>query len=138
MRIEIICIVIASLAWGGYPLIARSTGLGTPIGALILTVSALLPISIATIWHGVATRPTASEIGKLLVAGIVMGIGTTAFNYLVNSRQVEASISIPIVDVAMLIVSVVAAVVFFSEPLTARKAIGFALLIAGIIVLRPE
>jgi drug/metabolite transporter (DMT)-like permease len=138
MRTEIICIVVASLAWGGYPLIARSTGVGTPIGALILTLSALIPISVATAWNGVASRPTSNEMIKLIVAGMVMGVGTTAFNYLVNSRQLEASISIPIVDVAMLIVSVAAAVIFFSEPLTTKKILGFALLIAGIVVLRPE
>ena len=138
MRIEILCIVICALAWGGYPLIARSTGVGTPVGALLLTLSALLPIGIATVWHGVAARPTSSEVLRLLIAGGVMGIGTMAFNFVANSRQLEASISIPIVDVSMLIVSVAAATMFFAEPITTRKLIGFALLIAGIVVLKPE
>lgn len=138
MRTEILCIVIVSLAWGGYPLIARSTGVGTPIGALILTLSALAPISIATLWHGVAAKPASNEIAKLVAAGIAMGIGTTAFNYVVNSRRLEASISIPIVDTTMLLVSVIAAVIFFSEPLTIKKAVGVALLVAGIVVLKPE
>ena len=65
-------------------------------------------------------------------------IGTLAFNFVANSRQLEASISIPIVDVTMLIVSVAAAVIFFAEPLTAKKLLGFALLVAGIVVLKPE
>lgn len=138
MRTEIVCIVICALAWGGYPLIVRSTGVGTPIGALILTLSAIIPITIATVWHGVATRPVAGEIMRLMIAGTVMGIGTTAFVFVANSRQLEASISIPIIDVTMLIVSVAAAVIFFAEPLTAKKLIGFALLIAGIVVLKPE
>ena len=46
--------------------------------------------------------------------------------------------SIPIMDTGMLIVSVAAAALFFSEPITARKALGLALLCAGIAVLRPE
>jgi drug/metabolite transporter (DMT)-like permease len=138
MRTEIICIAITAIAWGGYPLIARSTGVGTPIGALLLTLSALAPISVATIWHGVASRPSSSELGKLIVAGMMMGIGTTAFNFVANSRQLEASISVPIIDTLMLLVTVAAAVVFFAEPITIKKMIGIALLVAGIVVLRPE
>ena len=41
-------------------------------------------------------------------------------------------------DMAMLIVTVVAAVAFLGEPLTARKLTGIALLLAGIVVLKPE
>ena len=138
MRIELICIAVVALAWGGYPLIARSSGMGTPLGALLMTSSSLLPIVLATIWNGVAARPSTGELTKLLIGGTLMGVGTTAFNYLANSRNIEASISIPIADTAMLIVSVVAAILFFAEPLTVKKLIGLALLIAGIAVLRPE
>jgi multidrug transporter EmrE-like cation transporter len=56
----------------------------------------------------------------------------------VNSRQLDASTSIPIIDTAMLLVSVVGAVLFFAEPMTAKKVIGVVLLIAGIVVLKPE
>ena len=49
-----------------------------------------------------------------------------------------ASVSIPIMDTGMLIVSVLAAVLFFAEPITVKKSVGLALLVAGIAVLRPE
>jgi multidrug transporter EmrE-like cation transporter len=65
-----------------------------------------------------------------------MGSGLIAFNRLVNSR-LDASISIPIVDTAMLIVTTLGAIYFFQEAVTARKLVGFALLVAGIAVLRP-
>jgi drug/metabolite transporter (DMT)-like permease len=138
LRTELICIAIVALMWGGYPLIVRSSGIGTPIGGLILTLSALIPVSIATLWHGVPNKPANIALLKLTIAGVLMGIGMTAFNYVANSRRIDASISIPIIDVAMLIVSVVAAVAFFSEPVTLKKGIGLALLVAGMIVLRPE
>ncbi len=138
MRTEFICIAIVALAWGSYPLIARSTGVGGPLGALILTLSALLPISALTIWQGAIMRPSSIELAKLIIAGMIMGIGTAAFNFVANSRQLDASISIPIVDTAMLIVSVIGAIVFFAEPITAKKLVGIGLLIAGILVLRPE
>jgi drug/metabolite transporter (DMT)-like permease len=138
MRTELICMAIVAIAWGSYPLIARSSGIGAPLGALILTLSSLVPCTVLVLWQGATIRPSSVELTKLIVAGLVMGIGTTAFNYAVNSRQLDASISIPIIDTAMLLVSVIGAVVFFAEPMTARKIIGLALLVSGIVVLKPE
>jgi drug/metabolite transporter (DMT)-like permease len=138
MRPELICMAIVALAWGGYPLVARSSGIGVPLGALILTLSSLIPTTIIVLWQGAMIRPSSVELTKLVVAGLIMGIGTIAFNFVVNSRQLDASISIPIIDTAMLSVSVVGAVLCFAEPMTARKVIGVVLLIAGIAVLKPE
>ena len=92
----------------------------------------------------VISGATTSDDGKqyvgslLIVAGMAMGIGTAAFNFVANSRKIDASISIPIVDTAMLVVSVIGAVIFFAEPVTIRKLVGIGLLIAGIVVLKPE
>jgi uncharacterized membrane protein len=68
----------------------------------------------------------------------MMGIGLLAFNALVNSRRWDSSVSIPIADTAMLIVAVVGAMLFFAEPVTTRKVVGLALLVIGIVVLRPK
>jgi drug/metabolite transporter (DMT)-like permease len=138
MRTEFLCMAIVALAWGGYPLIARATGVGGPLGALILTLSALVPITALVLWQGTMARPAPADLVKLVVAGMIMGIGTAAFNYVANSRQLDASISIPIIDTAMLVVSVIGAIVFFAEPVTAKKLLGIGLLIAGITVLKPE
>jgi drug/metabolite transporter (DMT)-like permease len=124
--------------WGGYPLVIRSVGLGGPQGALLLTLTALVPIAIATTTYGGWSRLSGSEWLRMSVAGGMMGIGLLAFSFVASSKRIDASISIPIVDTAMLLVSVVAAVWFFAEPVTVRKLIGVALLIAGILVLRPQ
>jgi drug/metabolite transporter (DMT)-like permease len=129
---------IVSLFWGGYPLIARGANLPGPLGALILSAVSLTTIAAATWWTGGFALPTPAAAIRLVVAGAMMGIGLLAFNAVAASRNVEASVSIPIMDTAMLVVSVIAAVLFFAEPITARKAVGLALLIAGIAVLRPE
>src|SRR5204863_5440106 len=98
----------------------------------------LIPISIAT-WLDPATRrPVAIDVALLAVAGVMMGCGTAAFNYLATSRRMDASVSIPITDTAMLIVSVLGAVLFYAEPVTTRKLLGLVLLVAGIAVLKPE
>jgi drug/metabolite transporter (DMT)-like permease len=138
MRIEYLCMAIVALAWGGYPLVARSSGVGGPLGALILTLSALVPIGALVLWQGALARPASVELTKLIVAGVLMGIGTAAFNFVANSRQLDASVSIPIIDTAMLVVSVIGAIAFFVEPITVKKIVGVGLLIAGIAVLKPE
>jgi drug/metabolite transporter (DMT)-like permease len=137
MRTEYLCIATAAVMWGTYPLLLRSTGQGSAGGTLLLTLSGLVPILAAVIWQGGMGKPTTGELVRLLAAGIMMGAGLIAFNQLTNSRTLDASISIPIVDTAMLIVTVLGAVWFFAEPFTARKAIGIALLLGGIFVLRP-
>jgi drug/metabolite transporter (DMT)-like permease len=138
MKTEYICIAIVAAAWGGYPLISRSTAVPGPLGALILTLCGLAPIALATFLDEATRRPSAIDIGKLAVAGLLMGAGTAAFNYLATSRRIDASISLPIVDTAMLLVSVLGATLFYAEPMTARKLLGIALLISGIAVLKPE
>jgi drug/metabolite transporter (DMT)-like permease len=138
MKIELVCIAVVSLAWGGYPLISRSTAVPGPLGALLLTLFGLLPIATAT-WLDAATRaPALRDVGRLALAGLLMGCGTTAFNTLATSRRLDASVSLPIVDTTMLLVSVLGAVMFFAEPLTARKLAGIGLLVAGIAMLRPH
>jgi drug/metabolite transporter (DMT)-like permease len=138
MKTELVCIAVVALAWGGYPLLSRSTAVAGPLGALLLTLFSLLPIATAT-WLDPATRPPSlRDLGRLAFAGLLMGCGTTAYNTLATSRQLEASVSIPVANTAMLIVAMFAAVLFFAEPLTARKLAGVALLVGGIALLRPQ
>ena len=138
MKPEYWGIAVVALFWGGYPLIARGVGIGGPLGALMLSVVSLSTIAAATLWTGVEGWPAPGDVARLALAGLMMGIGLLAFNAVAASRNIEASVSIPIMDTAMLVVSVVAAVLFFAEPITARMVLGLALLVAGIAVLRPE
>ncbi len=138
MSIEYIYVIVIALAWGGYPLVARSSGVGGPVGALVLSLAALLPILLGAFWRASPVRPSAHAVTRLLVAGFMMGIGLLAFNALANSRRWDSSVSIPIADTAMLMATVVGAMIFFAEPMTAKKLLGLALLGAGIFVLRPE
>ena len=55
----------------------------------------------------------------------------------VASGSLEASVAIPISDVAMLIVTALGAIAFFGEAVTAQKLAGLALLVTGIFLLRP-
>ena len=136
MTLEIVCIALVAACWGGYPLVARASGYGGALGTLVLALAGLLPIGLAVLWQRGAERPSPDALVKLAIAGLLMGVGLLAFNRLANSRM-DASISIPIVDTAMLIVTTLGAIYFFQEAVTARKLVGVALLLGGIAVLRP-
>jgi drug/metabolite transporter (DMT)-like permease len=139
MTREIVMIGLVALFWGGYPLVARSSGHGGPWGALVLTLAALAPIGVAVaLWPGAGERPAPDAVAKLALAGAMMGCGLVAFNLLANSPRLEASVSIPIVDTAMLLVTTVCAIYFFQEAVTPQKLLGIALLLAGIAMLRPS
>ena len=136
MTADVACIAIVALFWGGYPLVARTSGYGGALGTLVLSLAGLVPIMVAALWGGLAVRPSTAQLVRLGVAGVMMGIGLIAFNRLANG-ELDASVSIPIVDTAMLLVSTVGALWFFEEPVTTQKLVGIALLMAGIVLLRP-
>jgi len=139
---SVLNLALAALLWGVYPLIQRSTGQGGPAGAFVLGLASaaalLLALLVAVLWQGTSLRMSTPDLGRLIVAGAMQGLGLLAFNVVVNDQRIPASVSIPIVDAAMPIVSVVCAVIFFAEPFTMRVLVGLALILAGIAVLRPQ
>lgn len=136
MRIEYVWIGLTALCWGGYPLVSRSAGYGSARGALILMLAGLLPIGIMAARSAQAGWPSSAGLIKLLIAGVMMGVGLIAFHALASSSM-DASVSIPIVDVAMLMVSAIGAMTLFSEPVTLQRLAGIALMLAGIALIRP-
>lgn len=137
MRPEYLWIALTALFWGGYPLVARSAGEGGARATLVLMIAGLLPIVLAVISDGAAPWPDKVALTKLSVAGVMMGCGLLAFHALATGSM-EASISIPIVDIAMLLVSAFGAILVFSEPLTARKLVGTGILLVGIALLHSS
>lgn len=137
MRSEYAWITATALLWGSYPLLTRTAGYEGPRAALILMLAGFVPITFFAFLNAEAGWPTREGALKLLLAGFMMGGGLIAF-VKVASGGIEASIALPIVDVAMLLVSASGAFIFFSEPVTLQKLLGIALLLAGIGVLRPS
>src|SRR6185295_13902837 len=134
---DTLCIALVAAMWGGWPLVARASGYGGPLGSLFLTIAGLAPILIASLAQGATTLPSTATCVRLAIAGAMMGTGLVAFNIVVNGR-LDASVSIPIVDAAALIVSTAGAVYFFGETFSLQKLVGIVLLVAGIVVLRPS
>jgi drug/metabolite transporter (DMT)-like permease len=138
MKPELIGIALVAILWGGYPLLTRAANSGHAFGALILMSAGWVVIAAATLWQGFEPRPNTAATIKLAIAGAMMGIGLLAFNFVASSRRMDASVSIPIMDTAMLVITFIAAVWFFAEPFTVKKGIGLALLLAGIATLHQS
>jgi drug/metabolite transporter (DMT)-like permease len=136
MKSEALWIVATALLWGSYPLVSRAADYQGHRAALILMISGFIPVALMAMLSAEGGWPTKSALVKLLVAGLMMGSGLVAFVRVANG-PLEASISIPIIDVAMLLVSAIGAVLVFKEPVTVQKAAGVALLLVGIVLLRP-
>ena len=137
MSVEWICIGVVAVFWGGYPLITRAAQIEGAFSSFLVALAALVPAAAAALWQsGEFVRPSPGQLGALLLAGLMQGVGLLAF-LRVASGAFDASLAIPISDVAMLIVTALGAIVFFHEPLTGQKLAGFALLFAGIALLRP-
>jgi drug/metabolite transporter (DMT)-like permease len=138
MKPEFIGIALVAVLWGGYPLLTRAANSGHAFGTFILMSAGWVVIAAAVLWQGFEPRPNTAATIKLSIAGVMMGIGLLAFNSVASSRRMDASVSIPIMDTAMLVVTVIAAVWFFAEPFTIRKGIGLSLLLAGIATLHSS
>jgi drug/metabolite transporter (DMT)-like permease len=136
MSADWVCIALVAVFWGGYPLVARLSGFGGPWGSLVLGSVAILPIAGTALAAGGWERPARGDLWPLLVAGLMQGVGLMAF-VRVATGKLEASVAIPVSDVAMLIVTTVGAILFFQETLTAQKLAGLAFLVVGILLLRP-
>ena len=138
MKVEYIGIAIVAFLWGGYPLITRAAGGGGILGTFVMMTAGWVTIAIATALQGFGSQLTSGQTLRLAGAGSMMGIGLIAFNWVASSERIAASVSIPIMDTAMMLVTVLAAVWFFGEPLTLRRGIGLALLVAGIATLHQS
>lgn len=130
------CIGLTALCFGGWPLMARMAGKTGTTGAFIMAALALLPMAAVLLRQGVEL-PASSSTRWLLIAGVLMGTGFIAYNFVITSPLLEVSITVPIASALVVIVSTAGGICFFSEPLTSRKVIGIVVLIFGIILLRP-
>jgi drug/metabolite transporter (DMT)-like permease len=136
MPSTILCIAAVALFWGGWPLVARVAGENGLSGSLVLAAVTFVSVAAAALLGG-APLPSARGGAVLALAGLMMGLGLVAFNAVSSDPRVELSTAIPVMDTSMLLVSVIGGIWFFSEPVTARKLLGIALLVSGILTLRP-
>ena len=124
----VLYMVLVAIVWGIYPLIIRSVGVSGVTGALILTVSSLIPIAMAAIYNRVV-MPGMLVTLKIAMAGIIMGVSLVIFFKIVSSPLMDISASIPIINALVILVAAIGGVCLFGEAVTASKILGICLLI---------
>jgi drug/metabolite transporter (DMT)-like permease len=136
MKTDYLWIVACALLWGAYPLVAKTAGYDGARAALFLMLAGLVPVAGLSYLQGEAGWPDRAALSSLVIAGLMMGVGLVAF-IRVATGTIEASVAIPIVDGAMLVVSAVGAIFLFGDAVTVKKVAGIAFMIVGIGLLRP-
>lgn len=129
--------IVTSLVWGGWPLLARSAGEATAISPLILAFFAFIPLCFSAWWQGGGELPEKFSLLKLFIAGLMMGTGLITYNSIMGSKLVDITVSVPIINTAMLAVTVIGGVLFLKEIMTIQKIVGILFLSIGIFLLRP-
>lgn len=130
MNNPIILIAIAAIGFGLWPSIARLSGLSPILIALIVGSGTVLPVIMLMPFFeiGIMTR---NGFYTALAAGLINGVGFTAYSKLVSNSGWDISIYLPIAITGALIVATASGILFFSEPLTAKKITGVILALAA-------
>jgi len=127
-----------ALLWGGWPLVSRTAGETGNVGSLVLVTTAVVPVLFSVWCGGGIFTPSGSSVIKLGIAGLMMGTGLVMFSPVVESQLMEASTSIPIIDVLMISTTVIGGILFFNESVTVTKITGIALCVIGIFLLHSS
>jgi small multidrug resistance pump len=72
--------------------------------------------------------------GMLLGLGLAIGLGNTV-SFIKSLETLELGVAFPIFSAASIVIIAVASYVLLQEPMSAQKAIGLAILCAGLTVL---
>jgi len=120
-----LCLVTA-LCFAAWPLIGRATGAS---GAWVTVVVMLVTPIVAGVpqYKQLSELPSWQGIGILILAGACNGIGMVAYGKIVTDRQFEMSGLAPASLVGMVVLIMLGGVLFFHEPITARKILGLVL-----------
>lgn len=131
-----IAISVAGFCWGFWPLLMRSANVVGPGASFVISASALIPVAITWAMRQEAA-PNGVPLLKLVIAGLIMGIGMVAFNFAGTSRLAGIGTVTSIVQALTIVVVVIGGAGLFGEGLSVSKVIGTLLLLAGVFILRP-
>lgn len=128
-------VFIVTCLWGGWPLVARASGLpplwmaivGTTGGALAVWFSVLIfPVRLGTF-------PSTQSFALGFVASVMLGLGMFWYSGLLMNAEISKYI--PIVAGCITAITVIGGMMFFQEPVTLSKGMGIVLVIIGIVLL---
>jgi len=116
--------VIAGLCFGTWPLIMKSSGLNAIMASFVLTVVSLL-VYLPFLKSGF-DQATLLKAGVILavVAGLLNGIGTIAFQKMVGSKEVDITQVVLMVIIIQIVITAAGGRLFYHEIFTVKKVLG--------------
>ena len=132
--------VVAALLYGAHQIFTRlaSARIGDGLGSLVVEGVATLTILayLAVLWFGKRWDQTATMagVGYSALTGVCVGAGTVAF-FLLFQKGGPLS-AVPAILAGGAAMMAVAGVLFFQEALTWQRALGIAMAIGGLFLLR--
>ena len=126
-----------AVAYGLFNVFASQAGgkIGDAWGAGILEGTAALVIAVFAIATRASPQATAAGVRWSVLSGVFAGLGTLAYVAMFRKGGGLTGAG-PIAFCGSMVVMVAAGVLFFGEPLSARRAAGIALGIASIALLK--
>lgn len=138
MPIWIIPALVIIVTMTGFNILVKlSSGFESYAAAVVLQVVGLIVALIAYFFfHGVQSPipHLASKVWYVVGAGALVGITNLAFIMLYH-HGAPLSVASPLTRVGSLVLVVLAGVLFFKEPVTTTKAVGFMMSLGGIYLL---
>jgi transporter family protein len=132
--------VVAALLYGAHQIFTRlaSARIGDGLGSLVVEGVATLTILayLAVLWFGKRWDQTATMagVGYSALTGVCVGAGTVAFFRLFQKGGPLSAV--PAILAGGAAMMAVAGVLFFQEALTWQRALGIAMAIGGLFLLR--
>lgn len=133
-------IFITAICWGGWPLLTRLSGVdGAVYAPIITTIAITFPFCYFFVYAQANTVApvTIQSLAYLIPAGLIMGLGVITFSMVLQSTTLDISSSIPIINSAVLIITLIGGAILFNDSISLQKICGIVAILIGIYLLRP-
>lgn len=131
--------ILAGLMFGLWPLIMKKSGLTPMANAFTLTIVSLavyLPFIRPMDYQ--TTRFLTVGFGLAVVAGILNGLGTIAFQKMVTNKEVAIATGVMLVILTQVVVTAVGGRLFYADLFTGKKVGGVAAAAVAVYLLTSK
>ncbi len=133
MNLGFVYVLIVALGFGGWPQLARFSGLTSAWSTTILIITTAVTV-LAAQWNTLSTdpAPTTRGVGIVIVGGLANSLAMYLFGAKLMTHQPQL---IPVAQVLMPVVTVLLGYAFFSDPLPLRHIVGIGVVAVGMYLM---